>query len=162
MSEKKSYLVHLIYAGAFLLAVLAVLAFLLYQNHEVAQQTKEKAAQEAIRKEQENKKLEDCLNAAGETYALDWALACTKQKNDSETMLKNCLKEAKTNAIFFYPDDLTYQKNFYSLKEAECYKTVSDIEGNPSCTLFFGRGHELNNELMALKEECMKKASIGN
>lgn len=141
-SKPKNYLIHLIYAGSLLLAVMAILIYLGWAKHQKTLQ------------------LQKCIAGAYTDYEAEWAAACRSQAELSETSLSNCLNEAAARAklaeIPGMPSSNLTVKNIYDSLVAQCRSYYSSANPNPNCMLQTNTGKDLNNRLSQNQELCIK------
>jgi hypothetical protein len=161
--KKQNYLIHLIYAGSFLLAVLLVVSYLFWSKNQVTIQHREH--EEQIRIKEQNRmtqekerqiKIKFCMNKAMELYSHDWALVCIQQNERNKKAFDNCRNQAdalvKAYETYITSHDST---RAYNYKVAQC-KGLYSYSNKPSlnCTLPATLADGVNAGLKRYEQTC--------
>lgn len=132
---KPSYLIHFIYAGSFLLSVMAIIFYLSLRDDEIRKQIELKYKEELVYKEERKKEYDECMKMARYQYEIDWAVSCSLHAKREKELLDHCMKKAfylrKTNETI----NKLYADNIYGSQISSCKVNYGDIDKNPSCPL---------------------------
>ncbi|KTC96741.1 hypothetical protein [Legionella feeleii] len=164
ITKKPNYIIHLIYAGSFLLAVSLVIAYLVWSKNQLAIRHKE--LEEKIRineqkrlvQEREHKiKIKLCMNKAMELYSQDWAEACIQQNRKNKNGFENCRNRADAYVKYMKTSYTTTEESarLYNYQLAQC-KSLYSFSNKPNlnCSLPTTLAHSVNAGLKKYEQTC--------
>lgn len=142
-SEKK-YLVHIIYAGAFLFAVLAVIGYLVWNKYEIASAAQAKKTKTLV-----------CITEAQENYSQSWAAACNANAKETQDELTNCIISSKKRAqLIADADSYVNYKNLAANYIAQCKTAYGTPNSKSTCLLPASIAKSLNSGLQKSEKLC--------
>jgi hypothetical protein len=162
--KKQNYLIHLIYAGSLLLAVLFVVAYLVWSKNQLAIQ--HRAHEEQIRIKEQNRlvqqkerqtKIKFCMNKAMELYSQDWAIACIQQNERNKKGFENCRNQADAYVKYMKTSYTTAQDSarLYNYQIAQCKGLYSySNKANLNCSLPATLADGVNAALKKYEQTC--------
>jgi hypothetical protein len=158
---KHKYIIHIIYASTFLLAVFLVIGYMFWEKERAsiaaleAQRNAEKVA------EAKADRAKTCVMIATSAYTELWAKACIKQAETIKTALNNCIAQAHYDTALIYSWDQSAQKNAYLSRVILC-KNMYGSAPNPApdCKLPAYEADDLNNQLLNAKSSCYNDPGI--
>ncbi|WP_454786014.1 hypothetical protein [Legionella sp. WA2024007413] len=159
---KPNYLIHMIYAAAFVLAVQIVVVYLIWNNIQInnerkAIDEKTRQAQEAQALKEKERKLilSTCQKIVSNLHKKSLTEACITQNNDSMKRYKNCLNEAKNWADYnaYYP----HNNALYAYEVNECKRRYSmSAKSNSNCVLPKSIANKINADFNKMQQSCYK------
>ncbi len=140
----KKYLVHIIYAGAFLLSVLTVIGYLVWNKYQAIEQNNMKKAEILV-----------CMTRAEENYAEAWATACKKNAEKNQVALTNCISSSEKQAHFITAHDrfINYS-SLYKTYTAQCKNLYGTPDSTNNCLLPKPIADGLNSGLRDEEKNC--------
>lgn len=141
--NERKYLIHIIYAGTFLFAVVAIIGYLVWCKYEATAQ-----------KQMEKKKIVSCLVGASDDYNEGWAAACKQDAKEIQIELGDCIDSAKKRARFISSagaDDYTALAQVYV---AQCKSAYGTPDSKSTCLLPNSMAKGLNAALQKQEKLC--------
>ncbi|WP_454782825.1 hypothetical protein [Legionella sp. WA2022007384] len=158
---KPNYVIHIIYAAAFVLAVQIVVVYLIWNKIQINNEIK--ANEEKTRHEQEAQAFKEkertlivstCQKLVSNLHKKSLTEACITQNNTSMKRYKNCLNEAKNWVDYnaYYPQ----QKNeLYTYEVNECKRRYSmSSKSNSNCVLPKSIASKINADFNKMQQSC--------
>ncbi|MFW2532809.1 MULTISPECIES: hypothetical protein [unclassified Legionella] len=161
-NTKPNYIIHCIYASAFLLAILIFISYQVWNriqiNNEIkAKDEKHRIYEEAqiLKAKKQQEKTSSCLTVVSNMYERAWAKACVSENQRMKTAYENCLREAKSLTDYVFSHSPEDRKKFYLHKANEC-KSIYQFTSlaNLNCTLPKSLAEGLNMDLNKMEARC--------
>lgn len=163
-SKKQNYIIHLIYAGSFLLITLLILSYLVWNKKQLEIQHKEH--EEKIRIKEQHRMAQErehlarvklCMSKAMGFYSQDWATACIQQNERNKKGFENCRNQADAYVKYMKTSYTTPQESarLYNYQLAQCQGLYTfSKKPNLNCTLPTTIADGVNNALKKYEQTC--------
>lgn len=164
--SKPNYVIHCIYAGAFLLSIFFYVSYQIWDrvqlNNEINAKNEERRINQAaqILKERKQKEIiSSCLMSASNLYIEAWSDACSSQNHRIKNAYETCLRDAKAWSEYIWSHSPADKKKLYTYKINECKSLYQFTnKANPNCTLPKLIAKGLNKYLSNLELRCRENA----
>jgi hypothetical protein len=156
------YFVHFIYAGSFLLAVMACLGYLVWSKHQAALERELRIEEQAKLAKLQEQKIAICIIKADRAYLSQWASACKLHAESNKSNLEQCIDRAKKMEAYLKTPYTSEEdsKNSYALQVSNCESLYETFNPESDCALPLYISDKLNTRHENEKNLCLNLNKI--